>query len=116
MRREVRVYIRDIIESISQIEEYIAGRNEEKFSRDLKTQDAVLRRLEIIGQAVKNIPAEFKTKYASVPWKKIAGTRDVISHDYSGVDFEEVWRVVQKDLPKLKKQMDKIDQALAEVA
>lgn len=78
---------------------------EVKFSRDVDTQDATLRRLEVIGEAVRNLPDSFKKKHSEIPWKKIAGLRDVLIHEYFGVDMELVWKIANKDIPKLKKQI-----------
>ncbi len=71
-------------------------------------QDAFIRRIEIMGEAVKNIPATLKKKYIAIPWKQIAGMRDVICHEYFGVRMDRVWKVVRKDLPALSKNMKKI--------
>lgn len=76
--------------------------------KNMQLQDAVTRRLEIIGEAVKNLPADLKEKYPKVPWKQIAGTRDVLIHEYFGTDFDLVWKVVKKELPQLKKETLKI--------
>ncbi|MEK7548174.1 MAG: HepT-like ribonuclease domain-containing protein, partial [Patescibacteria group bacterium] len=66
----------------------------------MQLQDAVTRRLEIIGEAVKNLPTELKKKYSKVPWKKITGTRDILIHEYFGTDFDLIWEVVKRELPK----------------
>jgi len=79
--------------------------SEVKFSKSVTIQDATVRRLEIIGEAVRNIPDSFRKKHAKVPWKKIAGLRDVLIHEYFGVDMELVWKIANKDIPKLKKQV-----------
>ena len=79
MRRDIKLYLEDILESINLINEYVAGFSEEKFLKSQALQDSVIRRLEIIGEAVKNIPAHIKTANEEVDWKLIAGTRDVIA-------------------------------------
>ena len=87
------------------MEEYTQNLTEDEFYLDRQVQDAVVRRLEIIGEAVKNIDDDFRNKYPHVPWKKIAGMRDIIAHEYFGVKLDRVWGVVRKDLPHLKQQM-----------
>ncbi|MDP8216774.1 MAG: DUF86 domain-containing protein [Candidatus Kaelpia imicola] len=82
MKRDIRVYIEDILEAISKIEEYIKGLNsEDDFYNNTQVQDAVLRRLEIISEAVKSIPQEFRDQYLNIPWKQIAGMRDILIHE-----------------------------------
>jgi len=102
MKKGTRIFLEDIRESIDRIEEYTRDIDEEDFMRDVRTQDAVIRRLEIMGEAVKNIPEDFRNKYSDVPWKQIAGMRDVLIHGYSRVNLERVWKVVKNDLPELK--------------
>ena len=76
-----------------------------EFSESQKLQDAVIRRIEIIGEAVKNLPAEVRDAAPNVPWRRIAGMRDKVVHDYMGVDIELVWTVVQRDLPELAQEV-----------
>jgi uncharacterized protein with HEPN domain len=102
------LFIDDILESIALIQQYTDSVKEKTFLKDRQTRDAVIRRPEIIGEAVKNIPVTFKKKHTSIPWKQIAGMRDVICHEYFGVRMERVWKVVRKDLPALAIQMEKI--------
>ena len=71
-------------------------------------QDAVIRRLEIIGEAVKNIPFSFRKEYPKIPWKKISGLRDILIHEYFGVDMRLVWRITKKDMPEFKKRISDI--------
>ncbi|MDO8517294.1 MAG: DUF86 domain-containing protein [Nanoarchaeota archaeon] len=102
------IYIKHILESIKNIEEFTKGINKEKFSNDNLRQNAVIRQLEIIGEASKNLSEEFKNKYKFVEWKLIAGFRDKLIHHYFGVELERVWNVIEKDLPDLKKKIEKI--------
>jgi uncharacterized protein with HEPN domain len=96
------VYISDIIDAIEHIEAYCKGVNEADFSRDTLLQDAVIRRFQIIGEAAGKIPDELRRKFPNIPWKKIVAQRNLIIHDYATVRYEEVWMVIQKDLPVLK--------------
>jgi len=108
MDRSASIYIEHILQSIELLEDYISGVDERDFSSSVKVQDLVCRRLEIIGEAVKNIPSDFKNKYPEVKWKNIAGSRDVLIHQYFGVDLLLLWNVVKKDIPDLKKQINDI--------
>ncbi len=108
MQRDIGLYLNDILESIEKIEEYTKDLNEEEFSRNTVTQDAVLRRLAIIGEAVKHLPEDLKEKHKQIPWKQIAGARDIFVHEYFGVGIERVWGTIHEDLPKLKKAVEEI--------
>jgi uncharacterized protein with HEPN domain len=105
MKRNLKLYLQDIWESTLAIEEYTQNLAEDEFYSNRQVQDAVVRRLEIIGEAVKNIDDDFRNKYPQIPWKKIAGMRDIIAHEYFGVKLERVWDVLRKDLPDIKQQM-----------
>jgi uncharacterized protein with HEPN domain len=115
MRRDVRLYIQDMMESIEAIEEYIQTLTEEGFYRNRQAQDAVLRRLEIIGESVKNIDEDFRNRYPEIPWKKIAGMRDVLIHEYFGVNLKRIWRVIKIDLVDLKLKISKISEEIKNV-
>lgn len=99
------VYISDIIDAIEHIEAYCASENEANFSQDTLLQDAVIRRFQIIGEAAGKIPDALRRKFPNIPWKKIVAQRNLIIHDYATVRSEEVWMVIQKDLPALKTQL-----------
>lgn len=105
MKRNIGLYLQDIWESISAIEEYTQDLAENEFYSNRQVQDAVVRRLEIIGEAVKNIDDDFRNKYPEIPWKKIAGTRDIIAHEYFGVRLDRIWDIIEKDLPHLKQNI-----------
>lgn len=106
--RDIGLYLDDIVESIERIEKSTDGLTLDEFNDDLDIQDAAVRRIEIIGEAVKQISAEFKKKHPEIPWRKIAGTRDIFIHDYMEVNFNRVWKIIQKDLPTLKEQIKKL--------
>jgi uncharacterized protein with HEPN domain len=105
MSRDVRVYIEDILECIDKINEYTKEITDVNFYESSQIQDAVIRRLEIIGEAVKKIPDEFKNKYPDIPWKKIAGMRDILIHEYSGVNLKRVWNAIKGDIIDLEKDI-----------
>jgi len=104
-KKNYLVFIIDIIEAIDLIESYCKGINEERFSKDIQLQDAVLRRFQIIGEAAGKIPDALRKEFPEIPWKKIVAQRNLIIHDYATVRPHEVWMVVQKDLPVLKPQL-----------
>ena len=108
MKRNVGLFIQDIIENIKDVESFSNGLTKEKFEKDKLKQSAIIRSLEIIGEAVKNIPDSFRKKYPIIPWRDIAGFRDVLSHAYFGVSMDRVWNIIEKDLPILKKNIEKI--------
>ncbi len=99
------VYLKHILDSIGKIEDYTADISEKEFKGNSLIQDAVIRQIEIIGEACKQVSPELKKKHAQVPWKDIAGMRDKLIHNYLGVDIESVWATVEKDLPQLKQQV-----------
>lgn len=111
MNRDLGLFIDDIIESVDKIEAYLASIGEDEFYSDSEKQDAVLRRMEIIGEATKNIPEGFRDKYPDVPWQKMAGLRDIIIHQYFGVTLGLIWRVANVDLPTVKEQIVAIKKA-----
>jgi uncharacterized protein with HEPN domain len=99
--------LRDVQEAIRRIAMFIAGITYEAFLGDIKTQDAVIRNLEIIGEAAKNVSAEVRTRYPDIPWKSMAGVRDRLIHHYFGVNLDIVWQIVSAELPKVASQLEK---------
>ena len=107
MTKDPAVYLLHILDAIGRIERYVAD-GEEAFLADEKSQDAVARNLEIIGEATKRLPAKLRAEYPAIPWKEIAGMRDVLIHDYLGIDERVVWRTVAKDLPRLRRAVERM--------
>lgn len=101
-------YLQDIIDSCKYIKEFTKNMNYTQFFVDTKTQYAVTRALSIIGEAVKKIPNSIREKYSQLPWKEMAGMRDVLVHDYYGTDMEVLWQTVKKDVPMIHKELKKI--------
>ena len=107
--RDIRDYLQDILEAITDIENFVANITYEEFVRDKKTLNAVVRSIEIIGEASKNLPGPLKTKYAELPWKEIAGMRDKLIHAYFGMDTETIWQTIKNNIPRLKQTIQKIE-------
>lgn len=99
------VYLRHILDAIEQIYEYVDGVDRAAFDADRMLQDAVVRQLEIIGEASRQLTDAFRERHDGVPWRAIIGMRNRIVHDYLNIDLDIVWEVVQRDLPDLKRQV-----------
>lgn len=115
MRKDPKIFLYHILESIKEIERNTTSLSEPQFFRNTTIQDAVIRRLEIIGEATKNLPASFKSEYPDIEWRKIAGLRDVIVHGYFRLSLKLIWKITEDDIPKLKKQITKILEVLEKV-
>ena len=107
-KRKPDVYLQDILERIKHIQKFLDGVSEDEFYENVEKQDAVLRRLEIIGEAVKHLPEEIRENHPDIPWRQIAGMRDIIIHEYFGVTLEMIWIVATVDILDLKTKMDEI--------
>jgi uncharacterized protein with HEPN domain len=103
MPRDDTVYLHHILDAIAKVEEYLQGLDETDFRSSTLVQDAVIRQLEIIGEAVRRPSPEFRSSHPHVPWQDIAGMRNKLIHDYFGVDIEKVWITAQDDVPHLKR-------------
>jgi len=98
-KRRLEELLGDIKEAAGRIGKYIDGMDYQAFLGDLKTQDAVVRNVEIIGEAVKKLPKTFTSKHTGIPWKEMAGTRDKLIHDYFGVNYDILWNIAESELP-----------------
>jgi uncharacterized protein with HEPN domain len=99
--KDPRVYLAHILERADRIQEYLCE-GEDVFMRDTKTQDAVIRNVEVIGEAAKRVSADYRAEYPTIPWQLMAGFRDVLIHGYEGVDLARVWRTATRDLPAVR--------------
>lgn len=108
MKKSDKVYLNHILESLQAIIEYTDGLNKQDFFQSRLVQDAVVRNFEIIGEATKNLSNDFRSKHEHIPWKKMAGMRDKLIHQYMGVDLDAVWNTIDGVLPKLKNEIENI--------
>src|SRR5271157_1354176 len=108
MKKDPVVFLTHIIDSIQLIESYMEGRTEADLMESTGLQDKIIRRIQVIGEAVKNLPDDLKRNHPEVPWRDITGMRDIVIHQYFGIDLEFVWNVVTKDIPDLKLKILKI--------
>ena len=107
-KRDSLVYIQDILDSIEKVEKYAFGLTFEEFKKNNMVIDAIIRNFEIIGEAVKHIPNTIKGRYPDIEWKEAAGFRDVLVHEYFGVEVEALWDTIKKNIPFFKKKIAKI--------
>ncbi|MFZ5918750.1 MAG: DUF86 domain-containing protein [Chloroflexota bacterium] len=107
-QREYLDYVEDVLDAIEKVAQFTEGMGFEQFVEDEKTAFAVIRALEIIGEAVRKIPLSVRNRYAAIPWREMAGMRDKLIHDYFGVNLAVVWKTVTTDLPALEPEMRRI--------
>lgn len=107
-KRKPQLLLDDILTSIAKIEQYIEGFTREQFLDDQKTIDAVVRNLEIIGEATRQLPGEYTAQHADVPWEQMAGLRNRIVHDYFGLDLDIIWAIIRNHLLLLKQQISQL--------
>ncbi len=108
MIRDYKLFVKDILDAIDKIEEFVGNMDYGEFIKDDKSSTAVVKKIEIIGEAIKNIPKDVRVKYKAIPWKDIVGMRNKITHNYFKIDYEIVWNVVKEKLPALKIQIEQL--------
>lgn len=113
-KRDPLLLLDDILESVQKIEQYIKGLTESQFASNFEKQDAVFRRFEIIGEAIKNLSPDIRKKHSHVPWKDIAGLRDILIHNYFGLFPGRIWKIILNDLPAFKRQVEEIRNTLSQ--
>lgn len=108
MKRKFTFFIKDILESLESISNFIEGLDYQNFIEDDKTLSAVVRKIEIIGEATKNIPSSVTSKYINIPWSDMAKMRDKVIHSYFGIDYQTIWNVVKIRFPEMKPELEKL--------
>ena len=108
MKKDLGDYIADILNAVREVEEFTEGMNFKTFLTDKKTINAVIRSLEVMGEATKHIPEDVREQYPDIPWKRMAGIRDKLIHEYSGVDLEIIWSVIKEELPPIEPLIEKV--------
>ena len=108
MKRDYRLFLKDIIDAMNSIEKFVKRMDFEAFVEDDKTSSAVIRKFEIIGEATKNIPDRLRAEYPQIPWSRMAGMRDRLIHGYFGIDYKLVWDAIKVEIPQIKPELQKM--------
>ncbi|OGE19774.1 hypothetical protein A3J19_02495 [Candidatus Daviesbacteria bacterium RIFCSPLOWO2_02_FULL_41_8] len=108
MKKDPSVFLKHILECIDLIGKYSKNFSKKDFKDNGELQDAIIRRLEIIGEAARNLPDEFKSNYSDIEWRRIIAARNILAHFYFGIDLNTIWNIVENDLPPLKEQIKKM--------
>jgi uncharacterized protein with HEPN domain len=108
MKKDPKIFLEHILQNIEKIETFSKNVSKEGLSKDEEKQYAIIRAIEIIGEAVKNLPASFTSKHPDISWREIVGTRDKIIHHYFGIDLKIIWDIIKNNLPDLKKKIERI--------
>jgi uncharacterized protein with HEPN domain len=108
MKRDITLYVSDILENIADAGRFISGLTFEQFVKDKMVVNAVVRSIEIVGEATKHVPAEIRARRPDVPWKDMAGMRDKCIHDYVGIDYEVVWTAVKVEFPEVRSKIQSL--------
>ena len=114
MKRDSKLFVKDIIDSMESIEKFIGKMTLDELQEDEKTSSAVIRKFEVIGEAVKHIPNKVKEGHKDIQWKSMAGMRDRLIHAYFGIDYNLVWAAIKAEIPKLKPKLKKMLSSLEE--
>jgi uncharacterized protein with HEPN domain len=108
LKREFILYLEDMLQSMERIEEYLGDLDFRKFKMNYLVVDAIIRNFEIIGEASNNIPGDIQEKYPEIPWRKMYGLRNLIAHEYFGIDYEMIWEIAKNNLPKNQTDLSEI--------
>ncbi len=107
-QQKINLYLEDILGFCRKIERYIKDLTRELFEKEEVVVDAVLRNLELLGEASRKLPEDFKTKHSEIPWKKVIGLRNIVIHEYAEIDFDIIWEIITKNIPETKRSIEKI--------